>query len=131
MIFCLIFFLSSSAEDDLWKTTWLLISLPCTSLILVLPQYNFCFHSSKLLTLPQSLLQFHTCCSICCDQVNYRAGAGQLKNLKDFHLVIEELGFWVPPAFALGEFRFTPNWPRHKSFPKLSSISKLLVLPMH
>ena len=43
------FFLwSSSVEDDLWKTTWLIISLPCTSLMLVLPKYNFYFYSSKL-----------------------------------------------------------------------------------
>ena len=47
-IFCLNFFWSSSAEDDLWKTIWQIISLPCTSLMLVLPQYNFYFYSSKL-----------------------------------------------------------------------------------
>ena len=43
-----LFFWSSSVEDDLWKTTWLIIWLPCTFLMLVLAQYNFYFYSSKL-----------------------------------------------------------------------------------
>jgi len=51
-------FWSSSAEDDLWKTTWLIISLPCTALMLVLPHCNFYFHLYKLqllnLTMPQN-----------------------------------------------------------------------------
>ena len=50
-------FWSSSVEDDLWKMTWQIISLPSTSLILVLPQYNFYFYSSKLQLLNLSLLQ--------------------------------------------------------------------------
>ena len=41
-------FRSSSAKDDLWKTPWQILSLHCTSLMILLPQYNFYFYSSKL-----------------------------------------------------------------------------------
>ena len=66
------FFWSSSVNDDLWSMEDNLFN-NLTSLMLVLPQYNFYF--SKLSTLPQ--IHISSCTYCYCDQVTYRAGTGQ------------------------------------------------------
>ena len=62
-----------SVEDDLWKTTWQIILLPCTSLMLVLPQYNFYFYSSKLLLIAQSITApiLQSASAATCDKATY------------------------------------------------------------